>query len=608
MANRRQAPGFGRAAKWAGGCAALALPFLVVPGSPDIGPQLAWSADQTSTSLATYALIYGIVALAFGTLLRMSGLPSVAHGALWGVGAYTAGALTVHWGWTFLATLGAAVLVPAVVAAIIGIPAFRTSGLAFLVITIVLGEFIVLLFTNLDSVTGGPRGLVIVGRDLTVGPFDLAELRDRYYVTAIFLAIAVIVCLLVVRSRFGRRLEMIRDNEPLARSLGLDPRIYKLGIFTLTAGLAGAAGQLYLYQQQALEPELFNVYAFIPLILAAVLGGVNSLAGPVIGAYIVAYLPTWFGRSGLDDPNTQTLVYGVLLIVVITVAPTGLTGLATLIRRRAAARTPVAAARREVPVLATVDGNGQGGPLLEVSDLTKQFDAVRALDGVNLAIKRGEILGVIGPNGSGKTTLFNCVSGFVSRRGVVRWQGRELRMCAPHRLARRGLVRTFQQPDAFRSMSPRQACAQVLAIRRDEGANPNIPRAVDGLLALCGLSDTADTAVDALSYGQLRMLDIALAVAARPTLLLLDEPAAGLNDREGAELRDLLRSVHATGVTLAVVDHDMKFLLPLCDRIVVLDAGRVVAEGSPEEITKDRSVIAAYLGERFTPVADLGVE
>lgn len=588
---------------------AIALPLAIVPGSPSAAPQLAWAADGPSTSLATFAMVFALVALAFGTLVRLSGLPSVAHGALWGVGAYTAGALTIHLGWNFAATLAPAILVPAVVAVIVGIPALRTSGIAFLVITIVLGEFLVLVITNADSLTGGPRGLLIVGEGLQFGPFDLADPRHRYYVAVSFLYAGMLASWLVARSRFGRRLELLRDEEHLARSIGLDPWRYRLAILAYTAGLAGAAGQLYLYQLQAVEPDLFAVYAFIPLILAAILGGTGSIAGPVIGAYVVAYLPTWFGRAGLDDPNTQTFVYGVLLVVAIIVAPAGLVGIGARFhwrsrQRQVALASPTSEMVAPGPSLASAPSRGMEEPLLRVTAMRKRYGAVVALDGVSIVVRRSEILGLIGPNGSGKTTLFNCISGFAAAEGTIAFRGRPVRRPTPHRLAAEGLVRTFQEPSAFASRTPRQACDEVLAIarRHDE---LGLPRDPDSLLAFCGLAGVASATVAELSYGQVRLLGVAVALARRPLLLMLDEPAAGLDDNETRALRAVLQSARSAGVTLAVVDHDMSFLLPLCDRVVVLDAGLVVAEGRPNEVIRDPKVIAAYLGEHFGQTFDL---
>jgi branched-chain amino acid transport system permease protein len=596
---------------------ALSLPLLVVPGSPTLAPQFAWSADRTSASLATFAMVFAIVALAFATLMRLAGLPSVALGALWGVGAYTAAILTNDYGWAFLATLPLAVVVPAAVAAIIGVPTFRTSGVAFLVITIVLGEFIVLVLTNAESLTNGTFGLDIVGANVDVGPLDLSKPRDRYLVGVAMLYATLICVWVLVRSRVGRRLALIRDNEPLARSVGLDPRLYKLAIFAITAALAGSAGQLYLYQQRAITPDLFGAYQFIPIILMAVLGGVDSIAGPIIGAYLVAYAPSWLSGVGLDDPNTQILVYGSLLLVLMAVAPGGLTG---LVRRAIGPTVPATGERadRAPPAPQVTPGRlgvglprpavPDGAPILAVQDLSKRFGAVRALDHVSVWVRAGEILGVIGPNGSGKTTLFNCISGFTAFDGRIEWRGRILRAPAPQRLARRGLVRTFQQAGAFSSLSPRDACARVLELHRSHREETRLPTSAEALTAFCGLAEVADRPTPRLSYGHLRLLGVALALAARPTLLMLDEPAAGLNDSECAALRQVLENIRAVNVTLMVVDHDMTFLLPLCDRVVVLDAGRVVADGDPSDVTRDPGVVAAYLGERFAAPVELARE
>jgi branched-chain amino acid transport system ATP-binding protein len=246
--------------------------------------------------------------------------------------------------------------------------------------------------------------------------------------------------------------------------------------------------------------------------------------------------------------------------------------------------------------------------LLRVAELSKAFGAVRALDRVALSVWPGEILGVIGPNGSGKTTLFNCISGFVGSTGEVAWGGRVVRTPTPQRLARQGLVRTFQQPRVFASMSAREACGRVLELRRGPNHDLRLPSDAGSLLDFCGLDGVADQAVGGMSYGQVRLLGIAQALAARPRLLMLDEPAAGLNDQECAALRSLLETIRAVGVTLVVVDHDMTFLLPLCDRVVVLDAGQVVAEGDPRSVTRDPKVVAVYLGERFVEPLELARE
>lgn len=247
--------------------------------------------------------------------------------------------------------------------------------------------------------------------------------------------------------------------------------------------------------------------------------------------------------------------------------------------------------------------SGLNTPLCQIVDGYRSFGAVQALAGVDVEVRSGEVLGVVGPNGSGKTTLFNCLTGrFRLTRGKVIWRGVEITGWPMDRIARAGLVRTFQQSMYFGSATVRDNIAMALVIARTtmrRDSESSIPSDLEGLLALTNLESLADWPSSVLSHGSLRQLGIALALAVRPVLLLLDEPAAGLNDAESRELASLLRRVRERGVTLVVVDHDMGFLMPLVDRMVVLSAGRKLTEGTPAEVRADPVVIAAYLGTGF---------
>ena len=630
------------------------LPILFAPRSLS-QIELIWDTNSRAQSLATSAAIYAIVAYGLGTLMRFAGLPSVVHGALWGTGAYTAGIVARDWGWTYWQALPMVIIVPSILALIVGFMALRTHGIAFIIITIALGDFLVLvanndpLGTQADPFTGGAFGLVAKGRPESIGPFDFQSAENMYYLALAFLFITIGIVYLISKSAFGRRLEAIRDNEDLAKSLGLNAFLYKILIFTITAAIVGVAGQLFLYHTRAIQPSLFNTFSFIQVLLMVVMGGMGVLAGPAVGAWLVTFLPEWLGPLGLEDPNRQLIARGILLMAFMLLAPMGLVGtikawylqLRNMYLRRqglqpavvapetvgvptfgtavvestdGAEAAAVAAAASEAhasaaSLRASVPRPTQfGEPLLTASGVSKSFAAVLALRGVDISVRQGEILGIIGPNGSGKTTLFNCISGFLPlTEGTITWRGTDITSWPPDRVARHGLVRTFQQAMLFRSTTVRRsiqiARESLDAIGVRETAKLDFPDNVAGILDFCDLTPVADQPAAMLPYGVIRKLGVALALSTHPHLLMLDEPAAGLNDIESEELGTLLLRARAAGVTLVVVDHDMPFLMPISDRLLVLDAGQKIVEGSPEQIQSDQRVIAAYLGERFAKMA-----
>jgi branched-chain amino acid transport system permease protein len=583
-------------------CAALvAIALFIVPTWP---PHTIADASNSLVSVAGLAAVWALVAVATGMFINLSGLPTLAHAGLWGVGAYASGVAIIHLDIGFWPSLLFAAAVPALVALPVALISLRTTGVAFLVVTIAFTEFIVLVIANME-ITEGSAGLAATEPPGSIGPIDFEGLTSQYYLFLFFLAVGLTIYWLVARSAFGARLRAIRDDEPLARSLGINVLLHRLLLFELTASIAGVAGALLLVQQQAVTPSLFAAFQFIPIYLGIVLGGLAVLAGPALGAWIAQFLPLWIGS---DDPNVSLLIYGLVLILAMLLMPSGILGsLKRWVARdpRTIARPPAEPAivpPRSPPALQAPARDGVGGEaLLEVSSVKRWFGANRALDGVDLTVRSGEIRGVIGPNGSGKTTLLNCVSGFLPlTAGEISYRGERVDGHSPDRIARLGLVRTFQEPKIFASFTVRETC-ELLARSAPSGlaVNDRLPRHTDEILASCALGRVAELPVTELPYGQLRLLGVAAALARRPFLLLLDEPAAGLSPADAGALRDVILTASGLGVTLVVVDHDMGFLLPICHTVTVLDGGEKLAEGDADTIARDPSVIAAYLGESF---------
>jgi branched-chain amino acid transport system permease protein len=498
----------------------------------------------------------------------------------------------------------------------------RTSGYAFLMLTIALTEFVILALNSLKDLTGGYLGIGYHGTPSRLGPIEVATPTAQYYLYLSILFLTAMVYWLIRRSAFGSRLRAIRDNSDLARSLSLNRLFHFVLMFEISAGLVGLGGPMLLLQQSIITPSLFDTYQFLNIYLMIYLGGVATIAGPILGAWLVRFLPHWLAAVGPITPNIQQLIYGMLLVFFVLMARQGLVGQAVIIYRRALTRwsptriaeTPGRTGERAIvesaPIAAlapppeTAERALASETVLEVTELSHNFGANQALFKVSLDVRAGEIRGLIGPNGSGKTTMLNCVSGyFRPASGAIAFRGRSLRGLEFDQISSLGLVRTFQQPQVFASFTARETCRLVAASIGSRGcareANPDLPAEPDHILELCGLGAVADELPEKLSYGQTRLLGLAAVLSRRPFLLMLDEPAAGLSHGDRAKLAEVVLWVRNASVSVVVVDHDMSFLLPLCDRITVLDYGRKIAEGEPRLVCREPAVVSAYLGPSF---------
>jgi len=542
-------------------CVALALALTAA---------IALTLDDYAVYVVTIGAIFATLALAFDVLLGFTGYLSLAHGALYGFGAYAGAILTARYGLSFWVALPLCGLLTGIVGACIALLAFRTRGLYFAVLTLGIGLIGHQMFLVLSDLTGGIGGFI--GIPAPEQP-DWLPVRETTYHALLALGLLFIawVCALwFVRSRLGAECLAVREDITLAQALGIRVASARLAAFTFSAVFAGLAGALFAAISAFIAPESFTVLGVgFELVALAVVGGMGTLWGPVLGAALLTALP-----EALRITATLSLL--------------------------AAIRT-VCAARSGRLDSAHPAKDGQTGAcgmsLLQVRNIQARFGGVVALAGVSLDVPEGSIFGLIGPNGAGKTTLINLVSGLIApSAGHIVFDGRR----GPWSIAqtvRHGIVRTFQQTRAFLGLSVRENL-RIAAVHSPD------PGCIEELIQTCNLGDVLDRTARDLPYATLRHLGIALALALKPRLLLLDEPAVGLTADEVARLGALVQRWNAVGITVLLVEHNVHFLMEISQRVAVLDRGLLLFEGSPQECQAEQKVIDVYLGRRPTDADD----
>ncbi|TWA82452.1 amino acid/amide ABC transporter membrane protein 2 (HAAT family) /amino acid/amide ABC transporter ATP-binding protein 1 (HAAT family) [Azospirillum brasilense] len=531
----------------------------------------------------TVAGVYALAAIGFQIVFGLGGALSLAHGAFFGIGAYATGILGSQWGWGFAATFPVSLLVPLLLALLVGLPVLRLESHYFALATLGIAQVVHLLAVNSPGLTGGANGLPGVPGIVL---FGWAVPRGLPLAAVVwgFVALGGLLAWRLARGRWGRALTLVRDDPLAAGTLGLDVGGLRLAAFALSAVYAGAAGALAVHTQRVVSPEVLEFPIMVSVLTIAVVGGRGRVAGAILGAVLLLHLPEWFRFL----ERSYLIVYGVALLATIVLAPHGLTGLLDRLFPARPALLPKPEAPPEMAI--------PNGPLLRVEGLTKGFGGVRAVDGVSLTLEAGAITGLIGPNGSGKTTLVNLISGLETPDGGRVLMGDvDLAGKRPDRIARAGIARTFQAVSLPEGAS---VLAAVAAARLERDGS--IAQAEAHALWALERLDAADLAAKpcaGLPAALRRRVELARALARQPAVLLLDEPAAGLTDGEKAELAGHLRAIAATGTALLVVEHDMGFLLPLAGHVLCLDQGRPLYAGPPEGVRSDPAVVAAYLGE-----------
>jgi len=558
--------------------------------------------------------LLAIQASSWNIISGYAGYISLGHSMFLGLGSYTVAILALRWGVNplWLAPLGGVTAV--LVALVIGSVVLRTRGHAFVIITIAMLLAAQVFAVNFKGLTQGSDGITLPL------PFWDADYQNIpfYYLFLGLLVLTVLFTAKIRRTKFGTGLVAIREDEGKAASIGVNTTRFKVIGYAASAFFIGVAGGVYAYYLTFLNPVgAFAILGSVVIVLAALIGGKGTLYGPVVGACIVQLAgeaATVYGGGS----QTRVLLFGAALVAVVLFMPAGLlpTVEARWLKRHPAeveftdqagalGRSPATTRERALDdVAVSVDDNlTQDEVLLEVRGASKRFGGLVAVDNASLTVRKGSITGLIGPNGSGKTTLFNIITGGMSAdSGEVCLQGQRIDGMPPWQRGHLGLGRTFQLTRLFKDMTVQENVVAPLPDSRwrtmfaDAVSGPEAARAGE-LLDIVGLRRFAGERAGALSYGQQKLVELAQVLMLEPRLILLDEPAGGVNPSLLGRLTEVIRELNQRGITFLVVEHNLPLVLALCDPVVVFSRGRPIAEGPAAMIRQDPDVLDAYLGD-----------
>ena len=563
--------------------------------------------SSSTVQIWSFVLVNVLLAQSINLLTGIAGQISLGHAGFLGMGAYGSALLMKNLGLPLPASLLLATAMGAASGWLLSFAAGRVREFYLAMMTLGFGMIFYEVVREWTSLTGGVVGLSAVPsptlRNLTLFGLTLDAVS---YFQFMLVVVALVVWLLrnFITSTYGRAFFAIHVSEVAAGSIGVARAATKRNAYTLSAALAGLAGGFYAHLVGYLGPETFSLHRSVEALVMAVVGGLGTLSGPVLGAIVFTYLPEKLQFFA----EYQFMVYGLILLLSFVLLPRGLAGLLLPRTRFIKAVTPLAPPPEERS--SVVSPAAWKGPLLRAEEVAINFQGLRALDNVSIELKPGHILGLVGPNGSGKSTLVNIISGiYKPNEGRVLFEGKSITGLPDHKVARQGVLRTFQDPRLVPSFTVRENVllgAHRLYHQNQASAALGLPGAlreearmlgeVDRVIAMAGLTRIADTPVRDLPYGDQRMTELSRVIVAHPRLVMLDEPAAGLSEPELERLGRMIRHLKAQHIGVILIEHHMEFLNDLVDTVVVLDSGKVIYEGTMAGMYRNPAVVAAYLG------------